>query len=138
MGYHQHPPDWIRLLGERIRAVHLKDFNCSVGNLSGFCDRNPDVCVTGGAAFRIIGQSNLTFPVDRKRCARWNVAVSDVQAVVDTAVGGKPFSLAAVRAMYAALHQCDEAGAEWIVVEALPEGGEWNAIADRLGRAAAS
>ena len=42
------------------------------------------------------------------------------------------------RSIYAALHQCDEAGAEWIVVEALPEGGEWNAIADRLGRAAAS
>ena len=42
------------------------------------------------------------------------------------------------RSMYAELHQCDEAGAEWIVVEALPEGGEWNAIADRLSRAAAS
>jgi L-threonylcarbamoyladenylate synthase len=42
------------------------------------------------------------------------------------------------RSIYAELHQCDEAGAEWIVVEALPEGSEWNAIADRLNRAAAS
>jgi L-threonylcarbamoyladenylate synthase len=42
------------------------------------------------------------------------------------------------RAIYAELHQCDEAGAELIVVEALPESSEWFAIADRLKRAAAS
>jgi L-threonylcarbamoyladenylate synthase len=41
------------------------------------------------------------------------------------------------RAIYAELHQCDEAGAELIVVEAPPETGEWRAIADRLKRAAA-
>ncbi len=41
------------------------------------------------------------------------------------------------RAIYAELHQCDEAGAELIVVEALPNGPEWRAIADRLRRAAA-
>jgi len=39
------------------------------------------------------------------------------------------------RALYAELHRCDEAGAELIVVEALPEAGEWRAIADRLRRA---
>ncbi len=43
-------------------------------------------------AYRIMGQSNLTLPVDRRKCARWNLKVGDVQAVVDTAVGGKPFS----------------------------------------------
>ena len=42
------------------------------------------------------------------------------------------------RAIYAELHECDEAGAELIVVEALPETSEWRAIADRLKRAAAS
>jgi L-threonylcarbamoyladenylate synthase len=42
------------------------------------------------------------------------------------------------RALYAELHQCDEAGAELIIVEALPESPEWNAIRDRLNRAAAS
>src|SRR6266849_2954888 len=36
------------------------------------------------------------------------------------------------RAIYAELHQCDEAGAETIVVEALPGSGEWRAISDRL------
>jgi L-threonylcarbamoyladenylate synthase len=41
------------------------------------------------------------------------------------------------RAIYAELHQCDEAGAELIVVEALPDNPEWRAIADRLQRAAA-
>ncbi len=41
------------------------------------------------------------------------------------------------RAIYAELHQCDEAGAELIVVEALPTSEEWRAIADRLARAAA-
>jgi L-threonylcarbamoyladenylate synthase len=40
------------------------------------------------------------------------------------------------RAIYAELHQCDEAGAELIVVESPPEGEEWRGIADRLERAA--
>jgi L-threonylcarbamoyladenylate synthase len=40
------------------------------------------------------------------------------------------------RAIYAELHQCDDAGADLIVVEALPETEEWRAIADRLNRAA--
>ena len=41
------------------------------------------------------------------------------------------------RAIYAELHRCDEAGAEWIVVEAPPDSPEWSGIADRLRRAAA-
>ena len=41
------------------------------------------------------------------------------------------------RAIYAELHRCDEEGAELIVVEQLPETPAWQAIADRLRRAAA-
>lgn len=41
------------------------------------------------------------------------------------------------RALYAELHACDEAGAELIVVEELPNTHEWQAIQDRLNRAAA-
>lgn len=41
------------------------------------------------------------------------------------------------RAIYAELHRCDEAGAELIVVEALPDLPAWRAIADRLRRAGA-
>ncbi len=42
------------------------------------------------------------------------------------------------RALYAELHDCDAAGAEWIVVEAPPGAPEWSAVADRLARAAAT
>jgi len=38
LGYHQHPPHWIEILGPRIRRVHIKDFKNSVGNITGFCD----------------------------------------------------------------------------------------------------
>lgn len=34
-GYSEH---WIRILGSRIKRIHLKDFKRSVGNISGFCD----------------------------------------------------------------------------------------------------
>ena len=39
------------------------------------------------------------------------------------------------RAIYAELHRCDAEGADWIVVETLPEGHEWRGVADRLARA---
>jgi cobalt-zinc-cadmium resistance protein CzcA len=42
--------------------------------------------------FRIKGQTNLEFPIDREKCARWGVNVSDVQNVLQTAVGGKAFT----------------------------------------------
>ena len=42
------------------------------------------------------------------------------------------------RALYGELHQCDGAGAELIIIEAIPETDEWRAIADRLKRAAMS
>lgn len=49
-------------------------------------------------------------------------------------VPGDPEAYA--RALYGELHRCDEAGAELIVVEAVPEGPAWAGIADRLRRAA--
>jgi len=33
-----YPEHWIRILGNRIKRVHLKDFRRSVGNLNGFVD----------------------------------------------------------------------------------------------------
>jgi cobalt-zinc-cadmium resistance protein CzcA len=42
--------------------------------------------------FRIKGQPNLEFPVDRQKCSLWNVSVNDVESVVQTAIGGKAFS----------------------------------------------
>ena len=38
--------------------------------------------------FRVIGQPNLTFTVDRKAAARFGINVADVQDAVQTAVGG--------------------------------------------------
>jgi L-threonylcarbamoyladenylate synthase len=40
------------------------------------------------------------------------------------------------RALYAQFHESDEAGAEWIIVEQVPDAQEWRAISDRLTRAA--
>jgi len=42
--------------------------------------------------FRIQGQSNLEFPIDRDKCKAWGVSVGDVQNAVQTAVGGKPIT----------------------------------------------
>jgi heavy metal efflux system protein len=42
--------------------------------------------------YRIMGQANLEFPMDRDKCARWNINVADVHNVIQTAVGGKAFS----------------------------------------------
>lgn len=58
-----------------------------------------------------------------KDFARLSVMPRDVQAFA--------------RALYSELHRCDDAGAELIIVEALPYKSEWQAIADRLKRAAA-
>lgn len=33
-----YPEQWARILGKRIKRVHLKDFKKSVGTLDGFCD----------------------------------------------------------------------------------------------------
>lgn len=32
------PRDWIRILGTRIRKVHVKDFKANIGNISAFCN----------------------------------------------------------------------------------------------------
>ncbi|HVW85146.1 MAG TPA: efflux RND transporter permease subunit, partial [Bryobacteraceae bacterium] len=42
--------------------------------------------------FRVIGQPNLQFTVDRKKAARYALNVSDVQDAIETAVGGKAVS----------------------------------------------
>jgi L-threonylcarbamoyladenylate synthase len=39
------------------------------------------------------------------------------------------------RALYGELHDCDAAGAELIIIEALPSEPQWSGIADRLARA---
>lgn len=48
--------------------------------------------VTDAGIFRIQGQTNLAFPIDRAKCSRWGVRVADIDDVVATAVGGNSFS----------------------------------------------
>ena len=63
--------------------------------------------------------------------------VFDVTAYGAKRDGSAPATEAFARAIYAELHRCDAAGAEWIVVEAPPDLPAWAGIADRLRRAAA-
>ena len=42
--------------------------------------------------FRVVGQPNLNLIVDRRRAARYQISVSDVQDAIQTAVGGAAFS----------------------------------------------
>jgi cobalt-zinc-cadmium resistance protein CzcA len=42
--------------------------------------------------FRIQGQSNLELVPDDEKCSLWGVSVDDVNSVIATAVGGRPFS----------------------------------------------
>ena len=33
-----YPDQWIRILGKRIRKIHVKDFKANIGNISAFCN----------------------------------------------------------------------------------------------------
>jgi cobalt-zinc-cadmium resistance protein CzcA len=42
--------------------------------------------------YRIMGQSNMEFAVDKKKCERWGVQVADVNMAINSAVGGNPLT----------------------------------------------
>jgi heavy metal efflux system protein len=42
--------------------------------------------------YRIMGQSNLEFVVDKEKCKRWGIQVADVDNVINSAVHGAPFT----------------------------------------------
>ncbi len=42
--------------------------------------------------YRIKGQANVELPIDREKCALWNVSVANVNDVIETAIGGKTVS----------------------------------------------
>jgi cobalt-zinc-cadmium resistance protein CzcA len=48
--------------------------------------------VENAGIFRIKGQPNLEFTVDRQKCKRWNISVKDVENAIQTAVGGQAFT----------------------------------------------
>ncbi len=83
----------------------------------------------------------------RKQIGRWSLNLRHCHVIAHSRIPAEaglgcvsviPHDAEAfARAIYAELHRCDEAGAELIVVETLPETNEWRALADRLSRAAA-
>ncbi len=48
--------------------------------------------VTDVGVFRILGQTNVAFPIDRRKSSAWGVRVADINDVISTAVGGNAFS----------------------------------------------
>lgn len=71
----------------------VKIFGPDLNELERLADRFADALqqvegIKNVGVFRIMGQANLTLPVDRQQCAMWDVSVQDVQNVIQTAVGG--------------------------------------------------
>ncbi len=87
LGYHQHPPHWIELLGKRIRRVHIKDFKQDIGSLAGFCDLMAgDVpWAESIAALRAIGYDDTVvaemMPWDPTVLKRTSVAMDTILAM---------------------------------------------------------
>jgi heavy metal efflux system protein len=71
----------VKIFGDDLRTLEAK------GNeIVSVMNKVPGVTDLG--LFRIIGQPNLTFVVDRAACARYGINVADVQDAIQTAVGG--------------------------------------------------
>jgi cobalt-zinc-cadmium resistance protein CzcA len=75
----------VKIYGDDFRT--LEDKGNSVVNVMG---KIPGIADLG--LFRIIGQPNLTFRVDRLAAARFGINVADIQDAIQTAVGGSVLS----------------------------------------------
>jgi cobalt-zinc-cadmium resistance protein CzcA len=72
----------IKIYGEDLKTLEAKG-----GEIVNVMRTIPGVSDLG--LFRVIGQPNLQFEVDRKEAGRFGLNVSDVQDAIETAVGGK-------------------------------------------------
>ncbi len=75
----------VKIIGpdlDELERLAIK-FRNTLDNIAGVSD--PGI-------FRIKGQTNLAFTIDRANCALWGVNVADVEDVISTAVGGMPFT----------------------------------------------
>ncbi|MEI6391323.1 MAG: Sua5 family C-terminal domain-containing protein, partial [Verrucomicrobiota bacterium] len=92
--------------------------------------------------------SDFRFQGSRFKVQSSKVQLSKIHVIAHTHIpSGEGFGRVSVisrdatafaQAIYAELHECDEAGAELIVVEAPPNRDEWRPIVDRLKKAASS
>jgi len=71
----------VKIFGEDLRTLEAKGDQVVdvMRNIRGVQDLG---------LFRVVGQPNLDFAVDRQRAARYGINVSDVQDAIQTAVGG--------------------------------------------------
>ncbi len=75
----------IKIYGEDLKTLESKG-----DEIVGVMHTIPGISDLG--LFRVIGQPNLEFEVDRDAAARYGLNVTDVQDAVETAVGGKAVS----------------------------------------------
>jgi cobalt-zinc-cadmium resistance protein CzcA len=70
----------VKLYGDDLRTLEHKaeEIQAQMSNVRG---------VTDLGIFRIIGQPNLNYTVDRDAAARWGINVADIQDAIQTAVG---------------------------------------------------
>jgi len=71
----------VKLYGDDLKTLETK-----AQEIVDIMGKVPGVADLG--IFRIIGQPNLNFTVDRAACARYGINVADVQDAIQTAVGG--------------------------------------------------
>ncbi len=77
-------------LSVKIYGDDLKELEKKADEVVNVMSKVPGVADLG--VFRLIGQPNLTFTVDRKAAARYGINVSDIQDAIQTAVGGNAVS----------------------------------------------
>jgi cobalt-zinc-cadmium resistance protein CzcA len=77
-------------LSVKIYGDDLKTLEAKANEVVTVMSKVPGVADLG--VFRVIGQPNLTFTVDRTAAARWGINVADVQDAIQTAVGGNAVS----------------------------------------------
>jgi cobalt-zinc-cadmium resistance protein CzcA len=75
----------VKIYGDDLRLLEQK-----ADQVVDVMSKVPGIADLG--VFRVIGQPNLTFHVDRKAAARWGINVSDIQDAIQTAVGGNAVS----------------------------------------------
>jgi cobalt-zinc-cadmium resistance protein CzcA len=73
----------VKLYGDDLHTLESKadEIQSQMQNVPGIADLG---------IFRIIGQPNLNYTVDRQAAARWGINVSDIQDAIQTAVGSNP------------------------------------------------
>lgn len=121
------------MLEAEIGAVELPE------NLWQPCDAHPSPGLhrrhySPTTPLLLIGDGNL--PSAGKGAYVWRLNPVERKDVISVQLPSDPAGYAA--RLYAVLHELDAAGLDWIAVEKLPDSPEWEAVTDRLKRAAAA